>query len=103
MAGTITEFFGYRETHGHRAKRYGHIAFLAVRVECDMVGMPHAALAGEVVDIVHSSPRQEAAPFQPHDEITVFIDERSTWFRLACRGDGARSRLAHESTFAGPT
>lgn len=28
MAGTITEFFGYRETHGHRAKRYGHIAFL---------------------------------------------------------------------------
>lgn len=52
---------------------------------------------------LHSSPRQEAAPFQPHDEITVFIDERSTRFRLACRGDGSWSRLAHESTFAGPT
>ena len=28
---------------------------------------------------------------------------KSTRFRLACRGDGSWSRLAHESTFAGPT
>ena len=106
---------------------------------------------------LHSSPRQEAAPFQPHDEITVFIDgalgelgdgrhfgddlanarrtvfclhskhlpqvrilhhdlrrrrkgcfeeifgRKSARFRPACRGDGSWSRLAHESTFAGPT
>ena len=32
-----------------------------------------------------------------------FFERKSTWFRLACRGDRSWSRLAHESTFAGPT
>ena len=36
-------------------------------------------------------------------ETRIILRRKSTRFRLACRGDGSRSRLAHESTFAGPT
>ena len=62
----------HREPHRHRAERCRHVALLPVRIERDVVRMTHRALTGKVVDFVHSAPRQDAAPFQPHDEVAAF-------------------------------
>ena len=53
-----------------------HVALLPVRIERDVVRMTHRALTGKVVDFVHSAPRQDAAPFQPHDEVAAFPYEK---------------------------
>ena len=61
-----------RKPYGHRAERYRHVAFPAVRVERDMVRVPHRASAGKVVHLVHPTPRQHAASLQPYDEVPGF-------------------------------
>ena len=75
-APDAVRFRVHREPHRHRAERCRHVALLPVRIERDVVRMAHRALPGKVVDFVHPSPRQDAAPFQPHDEIMAFSYEK---------------------------
>jgi hypothetical protein len=56
---------------GHGSKGNGDIAFLAVRVEGDMVGMPHDAFFGKVVGVMHSFTRYDGSSFESYDEIPV--------------------------------
>lgn len=65
----------HRQPHGQCAERDLHVAFLAVRVELDVVVVSHDALAGKPVDLAKSFPREDAAARHPHDEVPRIVDE----------------------------
>ena len=65
----------HRQSHGHRPELDLDVAFLAVRVELDVVLVPHDALAGKPVDLVHAFPCEDAAARHADDEVPRIVDE----------------------------
>jgi hypothetical protein len=74
-SGTSPSRFPRRSRCSARTSRPMLRPIHSVRIERDVVRMTHRALSGEVVDLVHPSPRQDAAPFRLHDEVAAFPDE----------------------------